>query len=215
MVRMKWALMTLLVWGLAYAEPDAGPMQATPRAPFGFDLMKPLSKAKAKKYRCFEGRHGYICKTAPKPYPLFDDYFLEVLEGKIYSVTGSGEMYDGPDGKKIQAKFAEVLSLLTEKYGQPVIKDWIDPGSKWKGPDNWLKALEEGERVLAAGWGINFVTNWHYQFSAPVGIYLSASTLTTGKATIRAVYTHGETALKAKAVRNPDPHEGRGTTDGL
>ena len=126
--------------------------------PFGFELnnlSKPSDIYEYCKGPSETGFSGYDCTSAPKPHPDMTTYLLEYSENMgicgIYASTGN--ISDTGKGIKTKSMADKLTNQISLKYSSKIAKaDKIKSGSKYAGPENWLKSIKEGDRVYERSW---------------------------------------------------------------
>lgn len=100
-------------------------------------------------------RSLYWFRTVPSPYPGFERYLLLVGEDQgLCKVVAVQSVTTNRYGTEARAKFTELATALTEKYGKPSTElDELYPQSMWDEPEDWMMGLLKKERVLATYWG--------------------------------------------------------------
>lgn len=96
-----------------------------------------------------------ILRTAPKPHPAFEVYTLiispelGVLKIGAVGVTISTSSF----GTEIHNSFVEIRDAVSETYGKPSTEfDFVQSGSLWTEPNDWMMGLLKKERSLDAYW---------------------------------------------------------------
>ena len=98
----------------------------------------------------------YLIKPK-KNHPLFESYLVLVDNSKgLYQIRAiSSSVSTNRYGTELQNAFDDLKNRVSKTYGVPYILDEVDPKSAYKENDDWLHALKEGARTLAAIWGRN------------------------------------------------------------
>jgi hypothetical protein len=138
------------------------PVVASPAAaqdgPFGFyagetraQVIAAIGKAAIKS----EKKDTLEVTTSPKPDPHFDTFtlILSPRAGLLKVVATGKDQNDDATGVKVRAEYAAVKSDVTAVYGPATESfDFIKSTSKHKGADEFILALTNSERTLAAYW---------------------------------------------------------------
>jgi hypothetical protein len=98
----------------------------------------------------------YIVKPK-KVHPLFDSYlvFIDKFKG-LYQIRAiSSRITTNRYGAELQDTFIDVIRRISKTYGEPKIVDELDSASIYKDDADWLDALRNGARTLAAVWGVD------------------------------------------------------------
>lgn len=148
----------------AIAPPPAPPaplVSAAPRpkpsdGPFGVRMGMPLSEleALAGPLQTKDG-FSYLGSTAPTPHSRFTTYRFLVAEGVgLCGVKGATESIpSNVFGEGITDAFAEISEPLQEKYGKPSFAfDYVQRGSLWREPQDWMMGLLKEDRTLRSSW---------------------------------------------------------------
>lgn len=122
-------------------------------APLGLEFGTPLSSLTALKLKQ-EKPYSYSTSTLPKGHPDFDDYRLVItpkfglckFTGWISNVSTNGF------GSNLRQKYESLFEALSAKYGAPQSYDFLQKGSIWHEPREFMTALKKEERSLAAFW---------------------------------------------------------------
>jgi len=124
---------------------EAGPLGLE----FGSSLAS-MANLKLKK----EKPYMYSASSLPKGHPDFDDYRL-VISPKLglckYSAYISN-VSTNTYGDSLKQKYNSLLEALTAKYGTPRSFDFLQKGSIWNEPRDFMTGLKKEERALASYW---------------------------------------------------------------
>ena len=125
-------------------------------SPFGLKMgmtIKELAK------EC-EGRPEFVKNDAyiikpKKSHPSFEYYFVFVDKNKgLYQIKALSSAINTNDyGTELQSSFNATKNRVAKRYGEPTIRDEIDPNSVFHDGKYWMYTLKEGARTLAAVWG--------------------------------------------------------------
>jgi hypothetical protein len=159
-VRLKILAVSLLfVAGVTQAQTPASVPTAQVSAPEPFGFKEGMSKAEV---IASVGREAVISdrgdtltlNTAPVPHPDFHLYSVAISPSVGLSKVITSEIVRSSDfGAKVKIKFSELQTALETKYGTPSkVFDFLQAGSSWQEPQEWMMGLAKGDRYLAAFW---------------------------------------------------------------
>lgn len=102
----------------------------------------------------FVKNDAYIIKPK-KSHPSFEYYFVFVDKNKgLYQIKALSSAISTNDyGTELQSSFNATKNRVAKRYGEPTIRDEIDPNSVFHDGKYWMYTLKEGARTLAAVWG--------------------------------------------------------------
>lgn len=124
-------------------------------APFGLKMgmsLKDIAKeCEGKPELIKEDR--YLIKPK-KNHPLFVSYIAFVDKKKgLYQLRAISSLIASNDyGTEIRTAFDDAAVRIAKTYGEPRIRDEVDPKSHLKDKKFWMYALNDGARILAAIW---------------------------------------------------------------
>ncbi|QEI06859.1 hypothetical protein FXN63_14205 [Pigmentiphaga aceris] len=134
-------------------------LNTTPAAawdgPFGLEMGLSLDQIKRVAPVTYS-KPTYVTSKVPVPNAAFDDYRLLLTpQTGLCSITAwTPEIEGHAYGDAVMAKFAQLSSMLSAKYGKPSSQfDFLRQGAIWKEPRDWMMSLEQKERTLATFWG--------------------------------------------------------------
>jgi len=96
-----------------------------------------------------------ILKTAPKPHPAFQEYWLSISpeQGTLKILASGVVIKTNGFGRELHQQFVEIRDAISGVYGTPGSKaDLLLPGSLWTQPQYWMMGLLKKERSLSALW---------------------------------------------------------------
>lgn len=101
-----------------------------------------------------EGGHWYVSSTAPAPDAGFTEYRYLVTprHGLCKVVAYAVGIPADPQGRAVQAKYEALSATVVERFGEPSKHDALRDSSTWRRPEDWMKALSLGDRLLASTW---------------------------------------------------------------
>lgn len=114
--------------------------------------------------------------TPPKPHPSFNLYVVEISKNYgVFVILAIGkDITTSAYGEAVKNEFDKIKEQVSISYGQSIDFDFLMPGSIWDEPNEWMRALEKEERVLASFWNSESGATLPYDIS---GIGLSARAL--------------------------------------
>lgn len=125
-------------------------------SPFGLKMgmtLKEIAKECEGKPE-FVKNDAYIIKPK-KNHPSFEYYFVFVDKNKgLYQIKAVSSVINTNDyGIELQSSFNVTKDRVAKRYGEPTIRDEIDPESVFRDGNYWMYTLKGGARTLAAIWG--------------------------------------------------------------
>jgi hypothetical protein len=133
----------------------------TAAEPFGFhkgmtrqQAVEAVGASNVEKCANLNGVDRLCLRTAPKPHPAFDEYDLifspkeGLLKVQAIGPTISVNSY----GDEAKEAFHDIAAQLSARYGPPNIADFLQAGSIWNEPKDWMMGLLKNERILASTW---------------------------------------------------------------
>ncbi len=123
--------------------------------PFGTDMGDAKEKFKDLQSYSEPGIEGENFKTAfmPKRHSLFEQYILTFgTSGLARIICVSPIIKDDSYGLNAVKKYDTLKSQLSKKYGAPEAKEFLQPGSIWKNPNEFAASIEKKERVHFSQW---------------------------------------------------------------
>ena len=97
---------------------------------------------------------SFSLSEPPKPHPFFTDYRIQIssksglAEVKAFSDAIASNSF----GNQLRSAYEVLESALTKKYGNPKKVDFLQSGSIWNEPNEWMMALAKDERYLGCYW---------------------------------------------------------------
>ena len=125
-------------------------------SPFGLKMgmtLKEIAKECESKPE-FVKNDAYIIKPK-KSHPSFEYYFIFVDKNKgLYQIKAVSSVINTNDyGTELQSAFNATKDRVAKRYGEPTIRDEIDPKSVFHDGKYWMYTLKDGARTLVAFWG--------------------------------------------------------------
>lgn len=94
-------------------------------------------------------------KSAPRPYPNIEFYVVKNTpsQGTCFIRAVSNDIASDSFGNAIRSAMDSVKGDLSERYGKPTESfDFLQSGSIWNEPEDWLTGLSKEERTYAYFW---------------------------------------------------------------
>ncbi len=123
--------------------------------PFGVDMGDTKEKFKDLTPYSEPGIEGENFKTSfmPKRHSLFEHYILTFgSSGLARIICLSSIINDDSYGLVAVNKYNTLKNQLTKKYGAPETKEFLQPGSIWKQPNEFATSIQKKERVHFSQW---------------------------------------------------------------
>lgn len=127
--------------------------------PFGFEMGAPVARfpnCAAKD----NAPGGYLCSSAPKPYPAFEQYLVRATsETGICMIRGIGKTIDGDTlGIEIRSAADNLRDDISSKYG-PASKKYDAAAGLWGDPQYWMMGILKKSRVYGYSWNLKAPVN--------------------------------------------------------
>jgi hypothetical protein len=99
-------------------------------------------------------RYIYTTTSLPKGHPDFVSYLLWITpqHGLCKVKAISHFIPTNVYGEQLKVEFERLRTGLSNKYGRGKDYDFLQPGSIWKEPRDFMVGLKKQERVLATMW---------------------------------------------------------------
>lgn len=170
--------------------------------PFGFTQGEKLGDLQKRLQLKRESPTTFSTARAPSGHPDLEEYRLLITPGTgLCKITGwTTDKQTNSQGVQVQDEFDQWFQALSEKYGPGKKYDFLEQGSIWNDPQDWLTALAKEERTLAAFW-----TSLPSNADNISAIRLKAHGLVNGKFMISIGYEynhHDQCLREAKAKKN-------------
>jgi len=147
----------------------------------------------------------YKAETLPKKHSAFQYYFLQItpVQGLSWIKAIGNSVATNPYGSEIQTAFETMRGKLENIYGRPENIDFLMYESIWNEPRDWMQAIANGERSLAARWdrrkGKDLPSDLETIF-----LYASAEDTHTGYIAIEYAFTNQEASEKEIGMLEDD-----------
>lgn len=124
--------------------------------PFGFDMGSQTNPASQYDYceKMGDDILNIKCSSAPRPHPDMEYYLISYVEGKgVCGVVGSSKnVNDDELGYKTRELADAMAQQVMTKYGENTGKTDRNYGRTYRMPDEWLAAVDAGDRVYEYTW---------------------------------------------------------------
>lgn len=131
-------------------------------APFGLHPGMTLDQIKTavgeKNVSPFPNSKGvYSLSGVPEKAEFFDNFFVAVSSKRGLAKLGAAFSFESNrSGQQVRENFQKVESLLIKKYGKPTDHhDYVRYGAIFKEDDEFMAALQRGERELRSFWKLD------------------------------------------------------------
>ncbi|CAK6699890.1 hypothetical protein OGCDGJMD_02749 [Cyanobium usitatum str. Tous] len=96
----------------------------------------------------------YRAETLPKKHSAFQYYYLQItpVQGLSWIKSIGNPISTNPYGHELRSSFEDMKGKLENIYGRPEMVDFLMYESIWNEPRDWMQAIQNGERRLAARW---------------------------------------------------------------
>jgi hypothetical protein len=96
----------------------------------------------------------YRTDSLPKKHSAFQYYYLQItpVQGLSWIKSIGMSISTNPYGHELQSEFKRMKEKLEKIYGKPELMDFLMYESIWNEPRDWMQAVQNGERTLAAKW---------------------------------------------------------------
>lgn len=96
----------------------------------------------------------YQTETLPKNHSSFEYYLLQIspVQGLAWVKSIGNTITTNPYGVELKGAFDDMKDKLDRIYGKPELIDFLMYDSDWNEPRDWMQAVHNGERSLAARW---------------------------------------------------------------
>lgn len=96
----------------------------------------------------------FLSSSAPKPHSAFSSYILSFSDRYgLHAITAHTEtIHTSVYGTELASKFSELKDKLEKAYGKYDLFDYLMHDSIWNEPRDWMQAMLNKERSLAASW---------------------------------------------------------------
>ena len=99
---------------------------------------------------------AYHSERVPAPNGEFEQYgFLIAPSTGLCKVWATGKTIENDAyGSALRARFRDLTEVLDQKYGPHETQDFLNSGSIWSEPREWMMSLSLKERTFSSYWGI-------------------------------------------------------------
>ena len=121
---------------------------------FGLEKGESIAAIRAKTKLTQVKPYVYSAAKLPNGHPAFDDYRLLItpVHGLCKIQAWTPAIETNAYGEAVETKFSNLYSALESKYGSNKKFDFLQAGSIWNEPRDWMMGLAKEERTLAAFW---------------------------------------------------------------
>jgi hypothetical protein len=139
----------------------------------------------------------YRAETLPKKHSAFQYYLLQItpVQGLAWIKAIGNPVATNPYGSTLQNTFQTMKGKLENIYGCSDIIDFLMYDSIWNEPRDWMQAIANKERTLAAQWE-NKKGNSLPSDLESVFLYAAAEDTYTGYIAIEYAFTNQEASDK-------------------
>lgn len=128
--------------------------------PFGIDMGMSLAQVKAVCRTTPKHIQDNVYEiTPPKTNDIFETYYVRIdPDYGVYWLKAIGkEIYTNGYGDRLKSTFESLVESIRRTYGEAsYIKDDLKEGSIWGKPQDFMHALQRGDRTLNAFWDNTF-----------------------------------------------------------
>jgi hypothetical protein len=123
----------------------------------------------------------YTADTLPKKHSAFEYYLLQItpVQGLSWVKSIGNTIQTNPYGHGLISAFEEMRTKLERIYGKPESIDFLMLDSIWHEPRDWMQAILNEERRLAAKWETNSRSKLPSDLDA-IFLYVAASDMYSG-----------------------------------
>ena len=186
-------------------SPDLPPLPSLPADPANADPSQakqvagsgPFGLGMGIQREDFEGSleelqpYKYKALNVPKIHSAFEYYFLQItpVQGLSWIKAIGKSIPTNPYGLEVQAAFEAFKGKLVKIYGAPETIDYLMYESIWNEPRDWMQAIENGERRLAARWESKARRNLQNDLES-IFLYAAAENTSVGYIAIEYAFTN-------------------------
>jgi len=131
------------------AAPALAQAQQPPATPFGLRMGMTLADLARFHPQARRTPGVYIIDGAPAGQPEFVDYMVVVSPHQgLCKLIGTGQpVRTSETGEELRARFDQLESLLSGKYGEGKQIDELKEGSPWTADRDWMESLRQRDRT--------------------------------------------------------------------
>lgn len=98
----------------------------------------------------------FKCSTIPNKHPDIESYIIQYAEKVgVCMIKGiSVDIRDNVFGSNIQSKIEQIKEQISSKYGAGDDIRYLQSGSIWDEPEDWMVGLAKDERTFATEWNM-------------------------------------------------------------
>ncbi len=147
----------------------------------------------------------YRAETLPKKHSAFQYYILQItpVQGLAWIKAIGNPLATNPYGSELQNSFETMKGKLENIYGRAEIIDFLMYDSIWNEPRDWMQAIANKERTVAASWE-NKKGNSLPSDLKSVFLYVAAEDTYTGYIAIEYAFANLEASEKEIGMLEDD-----------
>lgn len=147
----------------------------------------------------------YKAEALPKKHSAFQYYYLQItpVQGLSWIKAIGNPTATNPYGGEIQNTFEAMRGKLENIYGRPENIDFLMYDSIWNEPRDWMQAIANGERTLAAKWDGKKGNGLPSDLDS-IFLYVAAEDTYTGYIAIEYSFTNQEASEKEISMLEDD-----------
>jgi len=146
---MNRKLLAAMAAACLTAAPALAQAQQPPATPFGLRMGMTLADLARFHPQARRTPGVYIIDGAPAGQPEFVDYMVVVSPHQgLCKLIGTGQpVRTSETGEELRARFDQLESLLSGKYGEGKQIDELKEGSPWTADRDWMESLRQRDRT--------------------------------------------------------------------
>lgn len=147
----------------------------------------------------------YRAETLPKKHSAFQYYYLQItpVQGLSWVKAIGNPVPTNPYGSELKSAFETMRGKLENIYGRPENIDFLMYDSIWNEPRDWMQAISNGERRLAAQWDSKKGNGLPSELES-IFLYVAAEDTYTGYIAIEYAFTNQEASEKEIGMLEDD-----------
>ncbi len=144
----------------------------------------------------------YLITKVPRPHRDFEYYYVFISpKYGLYKISGFTKgIYCSPSGWELKSQFLEYETMLREIYGNCKKFDFLDYGSIWNKPNDFMMGILLKERRLSCYWTKDYgssMKNSIYIIELQAGAY----NVTTGWIMLKYEFNNAEQAYNEQKAK--------------
>ena len=147
----------------------------------------------------------YRAETLPKKHSAFQYYFLQItpVQGLSWIKAIGNPIDTNSYGSELQSAFETMKGKLENIYGRSEIMDFLMYDSIWNEPRDWMQAISNKERTLAAKWEDKRGNGLPSELES-IFLYVAAEDAYTGYIAIEYAFTNQEASEREIGMLEDD-----------